>query len=135
MVWLVGSALEYVRVFYSANKTDKTESLVMKFGKSAAALLFASASLLALSGGALAQTVTSSWYSARASNHVASNEYPVGTRLRLYNTRNGRTAEGVVAGTGPFIRGRRLDVSRQLASRLDFIHAGTAQITVTRMGR
>jgi rare lipoprotein A (peptidoglycan hydrolase) len=106
----------------------------MQLSKHAAALLFASA-LSTHSGGALAETVTASWYHAHRAGDVASNTYRIGTRLSLYNQRTGARAVGTVAGTGPFVPGVFLDVSRQIAEALGFKRRGKTPITITRLGR
>ena len=45
---------------------------------------------------------------------------PLGTRIRVTNLRNGKTAVLTVNDRGPFIRGRVLDVSFRAARDLDF---------------
>ncbi len=55
---------------------------------------------------------------------------PFGTRLRVTNLDNGRTAEVVVTDRGPFRRGRILDVSRRAAERLGFERQGEARVRI-----
>lgn len=82
-----------------------------------------------------AERLKTSWYRAHRANGIASNQYPIGTRLHLYNKATGRQAIGVVEGTGPFVAGVGLDVARQLADLLGFRARGHAYLTVTRMGK
>lgn len=60
---------------------------------------------------------------------------PFGTRLKLTNVRNGRSAVVVVNDRGPFVRGRSIDVSRKAARRLGIIGEGTGRVWVHRLGR
>lgn len=53
-----------------------------------------------------------------------------GTRVRVTNLRNGRSATCRVNDRGPFIRGRIIDVSRGVAVRLGMIKSGTARVRV-----
>jgi rare lipoprotein A len=66
----------------------------------------------------------------RADN-AASPVYPNGTVLALSNPKTNATARVRINNSGPYKRGRMLDVSRATAEQLGFIDAGTAQLTVT----
>jgi rare lipoprotein A len=78
-------------------------------------------------------TLTSSGEVLRADkpDNVASPIFPNGTVLLLWNARNGRSARVRVNNSGPYVRGRLLDVSRATAELLGFIEAGVAQLRVT----
>ncbi len=65
---------------------------------------------------------------------VAHKTLPFGTKLKLTNPDNGRVACVVVTDRGPYIRGRELDVAKAVAVKLDFINAGTADLTVDKNG-
>lgn len=66
-----------------------------------------------------------------AAAHVcAANAIAISTRIEVVNTANGRMSSCVVIGTGPFYGGRVLDVSPSVASDLDFIRAGTADVRI-----
>ena len=56
---------------------------------------------------------------------------PFGTRLRVQNLDNGRSATLTINDRGPFIEGRILDVSRRVARELDMIGPGTARVRIT----
>lgn len=56
---------------------------------------------------------------------------PFGTRLRVENLENGRTAQLTVNDRGPFVEGRILDVSRRMARELDLLGPGTARVRLT----
>ena len=62
-------------------------------------------------------------------DNAASPVYPNGTLLALSNPKNNAKARVRVNNSGPYIKGRLLDVSR--ATQLGFIDAGTAQLNVT----
>lgn len=55
---------------------------------------------------------------------------PFGTRLRVTNLLNRRSAVLVVNDRGPFIRGRIIDVSTGAAETLGFRHAGVASVRI-----
>jgi rare lipoprotein A len=61
---------------------------------------------------------------------VASRHLPFGTRLRLTNTANGKTAIVTVNDRGPYHGGRVLDCSYGAAKRLGFVKQGTARLKV-----
>jgi len=56
---------------------------------------------------------------------------PMGTRVRVTNTRNGRSVEVRINDRGPYgNRQRIIDVSEAAARRLDMIDAGVVPVTV-----
>jgi rare lipoprotein A len=56
---------------------------------------------------------------------------PFGTRVRVTNTRNGRSVEVRINDRGPYgKRGRIIDVSEAAARRLDMIEAGVVPVVV-----
>ncbi len=57
---------------------------------------------------------------------------PMGTLIRVTNTRNGRSVEVRINDRGPYghRRERILDLSEAAAERLDFLDAGSAPITI-----
>jgi rare lipoprotein A len=56
---------------------------------------------------------------------------PIGTRVRVTNTRNGRSVEVRINDRGPYgNRGRIIDLSEAAARRLDMIDAGVVPVTV-----
>ena len=63
-------------------------------------------------------------------NTVAHRTLPLGTKVRLVNPENGRTAVGRVADRGPYIRGRDLDVSLALAKKLGFVQKGVTELEI-----
>lgn len=118
----------------------------MKFAISVAvALLFASAPL-ALSGGALAQTVTASVYSASLNGNrmangqvyrhskctLAHKTLPFGTLVRI-TAKNGNSVEAPVTDRGPFVAGRVYDLSGGCANGLNV--SGLPKVTATILSR
>jgi rare lipoprotein A len=57
---------------------------------------------------------------------------PMGTRVKVVNLDNGRTAVLKIVDRGPFIRGRVIDVSPAAASVLGFRQAGLAHVRLER---
>jgi len=56
---------------------------------------------------------------------------PLGTRVRVTNTRNGRSVEVRINDRGPFGgHGRIIDVSEAAARRLDMVKAGVVPVTI-----
>ncbi len=90
------------------------------------------------------QTGIASFYSTRMDGRItasgqrfnnrsltaAHRELPLGTRLRLTNTTNGRSVVVHVNDRGPFVKGREISVTRQAARQLGFIKAGTAAVKI-----
>ena len=66
-------------------------------------------------------------------DNAASPIYPDGTMLTLVNPKTKATALVRVNNSGPYFKGRLLDVSRATAVQLGFLDEGTAQLTVTVM--
>lgn len=55
---------------------------------------------------------------------------PFGTRVRVTNLENGRSAVLKINDRGPFVRRRIIDVSRSAARALGFVQQGTARVRV-----
>jgi rare lipoprotein A len=61
---------------------------------------------------------------------AAHRTYPCGTRVRVTNMRNGRSAVVTVVDRGPFIRGRIIDMSRGAARSIGLIQSGVGRVRV-----
>jgi rare lipoprotein A len=57
---------------------------------------------------------------------------PMGTRVKVVNLDNGRSAVLKIVDRGPFIRGRVIDVSPAAARALGFRQAGLAHVRLER---
>ena len=57
---------------------------------------------------------------------------PFGTRVKVFNLDNGRSAIVKIVDRGPFIRGRIIDVSPAAASVLGFRQVGLAHVRIER---
>ena len=55
---------------------------------------------------------------------------PCGTKVRITNTKNGKSVEATVTDRGPTSRKRIVDVSHAVAEQLDFIKQGTTTVRV-----
>ncbi|HSN58331.1 MAG TPA: septal ring lytic transglycosylase RlpA family protein [Clostridiaceae bacterium] len=92
----------------------------------------------------VSREVTASWYGPKhhnkltASGHrfnmhkntLAHRTLPLGTKVRLVNCVNGKSAEGVVNDRGPYIKGRDVDVSYAMAKQLGFINKGVMKLDI-----
>lgn len=65
----------------------------------------------------------------------AHKEYPFGTRLKVTNVENNRTAECVVNDRGPFVEGRDIDLSYAMAKEIELIGTGTGKVLLEVNGR
>ena len=66
-------------------------------------------------------------------NTLAHRTLPMGTKVRLVNPDNGKSAEGVVNDRGPFIKGRDVDVSYAMAKQLGFVEKGVVKLHLEMM--
>lgn len=64
------------------------------------------------------------------SNVAAHRTLPLGTRARVTNLENGRSATVTVKDRGPYVRGRIIDVSPHVADRLGMKEDGVAPVQV-----
>ena len=55
---------------------------------------------------------------------------PCGTKLRITNTKNGKSVVATVNDRGPTSKKRIVDVSRAVAEQLDFVKQGTTTVEV-----
>ena len=65
----------------------------------------------------------------------AHKEYPFGTRLKVTNMENNRSAECVVNDRGPFVKGRDIDLSYAVAKELGVIGPGMTRVMLETKGR
>lgn len=63
-------------------------------------------------------------------NTLAHKTLPLGTKVRLVNPDNGKSAEGVVNDRGPYIKGRDVDVSYAMAKQLGFVRKGVTKLDI-----
>jgi rare lipoprotein A len=63
-------------------------------------------------------------------NTLAHRTLPLGTKVRLVNPDNGKSAEGVVNDRGPYIKGRDVDVSYAMAKQLGFVKKGVMKLYI-----
>jgi rare lipoprotein A len=60
---------------------------------------------------------------------AAHRDYPFGTLVKITNPANNRTVVAMINDRGPFIKGRELDVSKQVAIELNFLKKGVTTVT------
>lgn len=70
-----------------------------------------------------------------ASNAAASKTLPLGTKARVTNLQNGRSAMVTVRDRGPYVAGRVLDVSPADATQLGMKRQGTAPVAIAPLQR
>ncbi|AGR47977.1 rare lipoprotein A [Sinorhizobium phage phiM12] len=51
-----------------------------------------------------------------------------GTKLKVTNQRNGKSVVVTINDRGPFIRGRKLDLSKGAASKIGMVRSGHAKV-------
>jgi rare lipoprotein A len=56
--------------------------------------------------------------------------FPLGSRVKVTNLKNGKTAEVEIKDRGPFVQGRIIDVSKAAAEKLGMIGSGTVPVQV-----
>jgi rare lipoprotein A (peptidoglycan hydrolase) len=66
-------------------------------------------------------------------NTLAHRTLPLGTKVRLVNPDNGKSAEGVVNDRGPYSKGRDVDVSYAMAKQLCFVKKGVIKLDIKTM--
>jgi rare lipoprotein A len=66
---------------------------------------------------------------------AAHRSLPFGTRIRVTNTRNGRSVVVSITDRGPYIRGRIIDVSAGAARILGMMGSGVAPVKIEVLGR
>jgi rare lipoprotein A len=105
----------------------------------------AAASLLSLSASSFAQQCGgASWYSLHS--RTASGEMmnpgamtaahktlPLGSKIRVTNSNNGKSLVVRINDRGPFIKGRVLDLSKGAAQKLGFIGAGHTKVCYSKI--
>lgn len=65
----------------------------------------------------------------------AHKEYPFGTRVKVTNILNDRSAECLVNDRGPFVEGRDIDLSYAMAKEIELIGTGTGKVILEVNGR
>jgi rare lipoprotein A len=123
--------------------SQQDNTIQVAAGKSSRAGKTATAKLQEKQVGARAgKLVVASWYGANHvgrpmangrpfdmyANTAAHKTLPMGTKLRLTNPANGRTATVEITDRGPFIQGRNLDVSYGVARKLGMVEQGVAKL-------
>ena len=61
---------------------------------------------------------------------AAHQTFPLGSKVKVTNLTNGKTAEVEITDRGPFAQGRIIDVSKAAAEKLGMIAAGTVPVEV-----
>ncbi len=83
----------------------------------------------------LAESGQASFYSSGGGFTAAHKTLPFGTRVRVTNTRNGRSTVVVINDRGPFIRGRIIDLSPAAASAIGIRSSGVGSVSIQVIGK
>jgi rare lipoprotein A len=59
---------------------------------------------------------------------AASTAFPLGSRVRVTNLDNGKSVDVTINDHGPYVKGRKLDLSRRAARQIGMIGTGTAPV-------
>lgn len=106
--------------------------------------IFIALTIACLAVPAQAQTGAASWYGPKFHGRTTANgerfdmhaatcahkRLRFGTRLRITNLRNGKTATCRVNDRGPYVGGRIVDVSKGVAARLGMVGRGVARVRI-----
>jgi rare lipoprotein A len=84
---------------------------------------------------AVAESGQASFYSSGGGYTAAHKTLPFGTRVRVTNTRNGRSTVVVINDRGPFIRGRIIDLSPAAASAIGIRASGVGSVSIQVIGK
>src|SRR5579872_6607609 len=61
---------------------------------------------------------------------AASTVIPLGSRVMVTNLKNGRAVQVRINDHGPYVKGRKIDLSHEAASTLGIVNAGTAPVRI-----
>ena len=61
---------------------------------------------------------------------AAHKSYPLGTKVRVTNLKNGKSLKLVINDRGPFVSGRVIDLSYKAARKLGFVNQGTVKVRI-----
>lgn len=64
---------------------------------------------------------------------AAHRNLPCGSKIRVTNLANGRSAVVTIVDRGPFVRGRIVDVSRGVARNIGLIQRGVGRVRIARL--
>lgn len=64
---------------------------------------------------------------------AAHRSLPCGSKIKVTNLANGRSAVVTIVDRGPFVRGRIVDVSRGVAREIGLIQRGIGRVRVARL--
>ena len=61
---------------------------------------------------------------------AASIDFPLGSRVMVTNLDNGRSVEVTITDRGPFMKGRKIDLSHKAARMIGMLDPGTARVRI-----
>lgn len=66
---------------------------------------------------------------------AAHRTYPLGTKLKVTNVKNGKSVQVKVNDRGPYAKGRILDLSKGAAKQIGMIDSGIALVRIERLSK
>lgn len=112
---------------------EKIESRWDKSGRQVKAMLPTLPVQIAVVTSSGKQEGVASWYGSRRADDAASNDFPMGTKLRVHNLENKKFVDVVVRSTGPFVPGRVIDLSSKAFAKIQAKWKGVAQVMVEKL--
>ena len=76
------------------------------------------------------KTTASGYRFNQAELTAAHKTFPLGSKAKVTNLKNGKTVEVEITDRGPFVEGRIIDLSKAAAEKLGMIGSGTAPVQV-----
>src|SRR5579871_5568690 len=119
--WLVALVVIAIAACHHATTTQKTTTGTIQRG-------------IASWYGEAQMTASGERFDPRAMT-AAHRTLPLGSRVRVTNTRNGRSVIVRINDRGPYGKGRVIDLSRAAAAQLGMIDAGLAPVTIEVLSR
>ncbi len=74
-----------------------------------------------------------SWFAHRQPDTAASNDFPMGSKLRVTDLDTKKSVDVTVRSRGPFVRGRVIDLAKPAFQKLRSARAGIARMRVERL--
>jgi len=61
---------------------------------------------------------------------AAHKTYPLGTKVKVTNMKNGKSIKLTINDRGPYVKGRIIDLSYKAARKIDFVNQGTTKVRI-----
>ena len=61
---------------------------------------------------------------------AAHKTYPLGTKVKVTNMKNGQSIKLTINDRGPYVKGRIIDLSYKAARKIGFVNQGTTKVRI-----